>query len=320
MIKILNYFRAKSAKFVKDRVRAFKNFNAFVFLVIFFSVFNLFYFILPIKADNAPTSVTIIANPSAPPGGGGGMTLPPETSVIFSGKAYPLSKVTILKDGQVAVTTIAGPDANFYVSFSGLSAGNYNFSVYSEDNKGKRSSSFSFPVSISAGITAKVSGIFIAPTIAVDKTEVKRGENIAIFGQTAPEAEVTIAVNSDQEFFNKTQADKNGVYLYNFDTSLVELGQHSTKSKAALAQEVSVFSQDVGFLVGNKTVVKDDMKCSKADLNCDHKVNLVDFSIAAYWYKRSISAEFALIEIERLNGDAKVDLVDFSIMAYYWTG
>ncbi len=62
-------------------------------------------------------------------------------------------------------------------------------------------------------------------------------------------------------------------------------------------------------------------KCpAKADLNNDCKVNLIDFSIAAYWYKRIISAEFVQKESERLNSDGKVDLVDFSIMAFYWTG
>jgi hypothetical protein len=49
-------------------------------------------------------------------------------------------------------------------------------------------------------------------------------------------------------------------------------------------------------------------------------VDLVDFSIAAYWYKQPLSDAFKKIEKAELNGDGKVDLVDFSIMAYYWTG
>jgi hypothetical protein len=60
-------------------------------------------------------------------GGGGGGAPPPETKVIFSGRAYPDSKVTLLKDAQISATTVAGPDAKFYISLSGLSAGNYNF-------------------------------------------------------------------------------------------------------------------------------------------------------------------------------------------------
>ena len=58
----------------------------------------------------------------------------------------------------------------------------------------------------------------------------------------------------------------------------------------------------------------------KGDLNGDCRVNLVDFSIAAYWYTRTLSSDFALKEQEQLNGDSKISLIDFSIMAYYWTG
>lgn len=256
-------------------------------------------------------------------GGGGGVYVPPsppETKVVFSGRAYPKSSVTLLKDAQVAATTIAGADANFQASISGLSAGNYIFGIYSEDNKGFRSSILTFPISVTAGAITKVSGIFIAPTIAVDKSEVKRGDNIAIFGQSAPNSEITIVVSSDEEFFNKINADQNGIYLLNFDTSPLTIEQHFTKSKAAYKGEISSFSKTVNFLVSLKTIPAAPKKCDQADLNCDGRVNLIDFSIAAYWYKRPLSAAFKTIEKERLNGDGKIDLVDFSIMAYYWTG
>jgi hypothetical protein len=250
-------------------------------------------------------------------GGGGGYAPPVETRVNFSGRAYPKSTVTLLKDAQIAATTIAGSDANFQISLSGLAGGNYIFSVYSEDKNGNRSSLLTFPVGVTAGVTTNVSGIFIAPTIAVDKSEVKRGDNIAIFGQSVPSSEITISVSSDQEFFNKVNADASGIYLYNLDTSPLEMEQHLTKSKAAYNNEISSFSKTVGFVVGTKTVFAEPSgKCpAKADLNNDCQVNLVDFSITAYWYKRPSPP--ANID---LNSDGKVDLVDFSIMAYYWTG
>jgi hypothetical protein len=251
-------------------------------------------------------------------GGGGGYIppTPPETKVIFSGRAYPKSTVTLLKDAQIAATTIAGADANFQISISGLSGGNYIFSVYSEDNKGIRSSLLTFPVSVTSGATTQISGIFLAPTIAIDKSEVKRGDNIAIFGQSIPKAEITIAVNSDEEFFDKTLADASGAYLYNFDTAQLDMGQHFTKSKAAKDGAISSFSKTVSFNVGTKTIFAQPEKTPvKGDLNNDKRVNLVDFSIAAYWYKRPSPPKNV-----DLNGDGKVDLVDFSIMAYYWTG
>lgn len=271
------------------------------------------------------TSAEVSAAPAAPAapgggGGGGGYVSTPATQVIFSGRAYPRRTVTILRDAAVAATVVAGPDARFEVTVSNLSAGNYIFSVYSEDQNGVRSSLLTFPVSVTAGTTTRVSGIFLAPTIDVDKSEVKRGDPIAIFGQSAPASELTIEVNSPDPVFVKANADADGVYLYDFSTTPLELGDHLTRSRAALANQISPLSRSVGFIVGTRTVEKRRITCGRADLNCDGKVNLVDFSIAAYWYQRPISEAFALIERERLNGDGKVDLVDFSIMAFYWTG
>ena len=225
--------------------------------------------------------------------------------------------MTLLKDAQIVATTIAGTDANFQVTISGVSGGNYIFSVYSEDIKGIRSSLLTFPVSVTSDVTTKVSGIFIAPTIAVDKSEVKRGDNIAIFGQSVSQADIIISVNSEEEFFGKTISDKDGIYLYNFDSSFVDLGTHYVKSKASVGnQAISSFSNVISFKVGTKNVITELPTASKkGDLNKDGKVNLVDFSIAAYWYKRTNPLASA-----DLNGDKKVDLVDFSIMAFYWTG
>ena len=103
---------------------------------------------------------------------------------------------------------------------------------------------------------------------------------------------------------------------------MLELGDHSTKSKAAIAGEISSFGKVVPFVVGNQNVLVGSVnKCpAKGDVNGDCKVNLVDFSVTAYWYKRIISGTFAAIETTKLSGDGKVDLRDFSIMAYYWTG
>lgn len=276
------------------------------------------------KVTFSTTNFSSFALFGSPPGGGGGgggsgggyIAPPVITQVIFTGRAYPLSKVVVLKDGQIAVSTIAGPDALFEINLSGLTAGNYIFALYGKDSKGLRSTLFTFPVYITSGAATKVSGIFIAPTIAADKNEVKQGDNIAIFGQSAPNGEINISVNSEDEFFVKTSADKNGIYLYNLDTASLKMGQHFTKSKVALASQISSFGNVISFIVGTKNVAVAPTKVSvSGDLNNDGRINLVDFSIIAYWYKRPSPP--ASIDF---NSDGKIDLVDFSIMAYYWTG
>jgi hypothetical protein len=213
------------------------------------------------------------------------------------------------------VSTIIGGDAKFQMSLENLSAGSYVFSVYSEDKDGRRSSLLTFPIILTDGATTNVSGIFISPTIDVDKSDVRRGDNLAIFGQSFKNSEVTISVNSEKEIFVKTEADEDGIYLYNFDTSFLEKGRHSAKSKSAADSQISSFGKAVSFTVGDKSVVKGRPKVTIGDSSGDNRVNLVDFSVAAYWYKRPSPP--AKID---LNGDGEIGLVDFSIMAYYWTG
>lgn len=259
--------------------------------------------------------------PSGGGGGGGGGYIPPiVTQVIFKGKAYPDSKVALLKDAQLAAQVPASPDANFEISLSGLSAGTYTFGVWAEDIKGNRSITHTFTISITAGATTVVSGIFIPPTISLDKSEVKRGEVLNILGFSAPTAEIAVFINSVQELVKKISAGSDGGWLYQFDTLEVDYGYHSTRSRATKDGSISTFSQTVVFQVGTKTVPSEPKKIIKGDLSGDDRVNLVDFSIAAYWHKRPLNAVFSQTEKERLNGDGKVDLIDFSIMAYYWTG
>lgn len=255
-------------------------------------------------------------------GGGGGSSATKGAQVVLTGRAYPRSTVSVLKDAQIVATTVAGSDARFQVGVQKLSAGSYIFSVYSEDAKGIRSSLLTFPVAVSKNALTKIENIFIAPTIDADKREVRRGDPLIIFGQSTPSASITLEVNSDEPFFFKTLADAAGAYLHTLDTTLLEMGQHHARSRGTFAGAISSQSTSVGFTVGTKNVLADGAgKCpAKADFNRDCRVNLLDYSIAAYWYHRTLSPEFAAREKEMVNGDGVINLVDFSIMAFYWTG
>ncbi len=228
----------------------------------------------------------------------------------------------LLKDAQVLSSTVAGSDASFSISVSNLNSGNYIFSVYSEDHQGNRSSLLTFPVSITQGASTNINGIFLAPTLSTDKSQVKKGDNITFFGQSLPTSEITIAIHSDEEIFKKVNSDANGVYLQVVDSSPLEIGDHTAKSKTARDGQISSYSKVVAFAVGNtNTELDKTKKCpAKGDLNGDCKVNLVDFSIAAFWYKKNLNTSSAGFDGAKLNGDGKINLVDFSIMAFYWTG
>jgi len=254
-------------------------------------------------------------------GGSGSRTIP-NTNVVFVGKAYPESTVFLLKDAQEIATTVADQEAKFQVAISNLSSGNYMFSVYTKDIQGVKSLLYTFPVYVTSGATTKVSEIFIPPSLATDKTEVKKGDPLKIFGQTVPQAKVLVNINSEEEITVEETTDNEGNYSFDFDSLPLERGLHTAKAKAVVGEEISTFSSLVNFIVGTQNVLNTLPidAVNKGDLNQDKKVNLVDFSIAAFWYKREPDANFLRIEAERLNGDGELNLADFSILAFYWTG
>lgn len=274
-------------------------------------------------AESSAVSATPVAA-TAPGGGGGGGGggSDGDTEIVVFGKAYPNSTITILRDGRIAATTVSGSDASFRVQISGISPGNYTIGAYATDRNGIKSQLQTFPVTVDEGVTVTIGSIFIAPSITADKSHVKQGDNITFFGQATPVSTVTISVHSAQEFFQQTTTDASGIYLNSFDTSQLEIGDHDAKSKVASAGLLSDYGKAFEFVVGNENVpINPNQKCpAKADLNSDCKVNLIDFSIAAFWYQRTLNASGITFDKTKLNGDGKVNLVDFSIMAFYWTG
>jgi len=292
-----------------------------------------------ITANNLQTTVrvkvkgqTTTTNPNNGGGGGGGGGNNGQhkgnAKVTFAGLAYPYNKVYILKNGILVVQTIAGADAKFSVKLDDINDGDYTFSVWSEDSHKIKSLLHSFSVYITSGATTDISGILLPPTIEVDKIEVKQGDMVTIFGQTVPNAVVTITVNSRKEITDKVVADKTGLYRYLLASSLLEKGDHEVKTMVYVPGEelLSTYSNSLTFTVGEMNQTKPSPSfgsgnCpTKGDINNDCRVNLVDFSILSYWWGRVASAsQIATIE-KNLYADGKIDLRDFSIMAYYWTG
>ncbi|MEK7089467.1 MAG: hypothetical protein AAB920_01470, partial [Patescibacteria group bacterium] len=192
------------------------------------------------------TSACTSATPASSGGGGGGggggvYVAPPQfsqtLSVNISGMAYPVSKVNILLDGAFVASVTADAGALFSKTIE-APVGVRHFGVYSTDIRGRRSLAFTFTLSLNSGTVAAVSGIFLAPIIEVDKSEVRRGDMLTITGQTAPSSTVSIVINSANEIMKDVISDIKGKYTYIFDTSVLELGNHTVKSQAALSDSL----------------------------------------------------------------------------------
>lgn len=269
----------------------------------------------------AQVNSVVTTNPSSGSGGGGGgggttdTTSP--TTVTLEGMAYPNAKIVILRGSVIKVKTVADPSAHFSVSLTNIPTGVSSFSVYSEDVVGRTSLVYTFPILITSGATINIGGIFLSPTIAVDKQQVKSGDPLRIFGYGFPKTDVNISVHSSVERTAKVVSDKNGFYTYQLDTTGLEYGKHQAESVVVTDDMISPRSIPAYFTVSDKeTILTENGTCvHQGDTNCDNKVNLIDFSIMAYWFKRPGAPT-----VIDLNKDGIVSLIDFSIMAYHWTG
>jgi len=263
------------------------------------------------ESDEASATPTAPAPP--PSGGGGGAPpAPAATSVILKGLAYPFSILTILQDGRVVKTDVADSQANFNVAITDVTEGIYSFGIWAEDTDGNRSITFSFTSPVPSGVVTTIGGIFIPPTISVDKTRVGRGDPLNFLGQTAPKSDVELHINSPETIVNTTTADETGLWSVVFDTRPLDEGTHTGKSKAMVPDGLlTSFSKIVTFIVGRVTPAL--RPCPAGDLNGDGRTNLTDFSIMLFqWHSTNDCAD--------QNGDGIVNITDFSILLFWWTG
>ncbi|MBI3075145.1 MAG: hypothetical protein HYY92_02980 [Parcubacteria group bacterium] len=266
-------------------------------------------------------TATVTATPETPSGGGGGGIVAPPTEVFFYGLAYPDTMVLLLKNAQVVASSRAKADGSFQFSLTGISAGTHTFGVVAEDDKGHRSITQSFTVKVTANAMTTLSGITLPPIVVADKTEVRKGDFVKIEGKALPGAEVALYLGDKDEKIRKILTrvfvDARGAYSYLLATASLAQGGYAVLARAEKGESKTGYSQEAVFVVGlqNKVAAVFAKAPARVDFNKDNKVNLVDFSIAAFWFKQPSPPAHV-----DTNGDGKVDLIDFSILAYYWTG
>lgn len=237
------------------------------------------------------------------------------TKVILKGKAYPNVDVHILIDGVVIGIVRTDAKADFYFESSEVTPGINSFGFWAMDSDNLKSTLLTLTFRVTSGAVSTISGIYISPTINIDKNSVKQGEAVRIFGQTVPETEVHVYIHSEEEFVEQTNSYSSGNWELVFNTTPLSEEFHTAKALFQVATTdnniiKSGFSRSVSFHIGK---VGGTAPCPEADLNHDGRVNLTDFSILLFhWGTDDACAD--------QNQNGTVDLIDFSIMMYYWTG
>ncbi len=240
--------------------------------------------------------------------------------VIFKGAAYPGSIVSLLKNGTVVAEIPAADNGTFDIRIRDLTPGTYSFGIRAQDGNGLQSKVLTFTVYVSSLVATTIDGIFIPPTITSDKIEVMKGNTVTFTGKSAPNAEVRLSFLARYELLRKTRSDSTGAWFFELDSSLLDAGDYEAKARSLTSQNLSPYSDAIFFRVGdtNRARPKSSLLSGfrkKCDLNNDNRVNLLDFSIMAFWYKR-----VSFPPKVDLNTDKQVNLTDLSILAFCWTG
>jgi Dockerin type I domain len=161
--------------------------------------------------------------------------------------------------------------------------------------------------------------VLLSPTVRVPTQPISPGAELPLSGATAPLAQVTVSLRPEgvksptRNRTATTTANGSGVYQLTLPTSGLNTGVYEIVSSAQLP--VLGLESDEGITkygLGVSTPAAGT--CSNpSDLNCDGKVNLIDFSILLFnWNTSNATAD--------INKDSIVNLTDFSIMIFNWTG
>jgi hypothetical protein len=269
-------------------------------------------------------------NPSSNPdstsnssgGGGGGSNggdFLPGAAIVLEGYGPPGAAITVLKDGVVYRTESAEGDGAFSVTVDEIDRGTYTISVYATDSANVRSRTYSATVTIRSATITAITGVLLSPTVRVPAQAVSPGADLTLTGATAPLAQVNVSLRPEgvksptRARSATTTANGSGLYQITLPTSGLTVGVYEIVGRAQLPT-LGLESDEGITKYGLGVATPTSGSCSNpSDLNCDGKVNLIDFSILLFnWNTSNATAD--------INKDSVVNLTDFSIMIFNWTG
>lgn len=262
--------------------------------------------------ENVSVNATVGEDVEVSPGGGGGFGFF-TTGVRFSGQAYPNAKVTLLKEGTEMLFTYANSAGNFSVSLREDYDAKIIYSIFAEDVLGNRSLLINYPLVVQVGYITHLSGIRFPPTIVTDKAEAKSGSFLTVSGYALPSRALEVSINGAATKNFSLTSSTSGTYKIVLPLSGLPKGEYNLSIKYKTDVRISKL---VKFSIGELDIFHPEtLRNIPGDCNSDTVINLVDFSVLAFWYGRPNPP--VCVDTNR---DGTINLTDFSILAFYWTG
>ena len=251
--------------------------------------------------------VLFSTTPSAPVVVSGGGSTPIRSTVIFSGKAFPGAKLTILGVGEGDIPmrqgTVASSNGTFTFRFGGLNPGLTSYFLSVADKNGKTTQTKAFRIDVDRTLIVK--DVFLPPTISFIRNTVTKGGFVGITGYATPGHSVQ-AIIDGKPVGEVDVADETGKYMVLYNTYELSLGTHVVRTyQTSPTGETSDSSTEGSFTVSL-------LPTPQTDLNSDGVINASDLSI---FLSKWLSKDPSMRGVIDFNGDGKIDIQDLSIFA-----
>ncbi|MBU1046500.1 fibronectin type III domain-containing protein [Patescibacteria group bacterium] len=256
--------------------------------------------------SNITNETTLASSISVPTGIVGGVA---PTSVIFSGIAYPNSRIIIqskdsinpiYKNIPLSTHTIS-KTGEFYVSYAALLTGQYFFALQAQDRNNQKTDILSFSVDFRTDKRLLVENIFLPPTLSFNKNLLKLSEGLTISGYSSPLSKIRLEI--DDIIKRETTSDESGYYIFEFKPGDFSKGIHYVRANQIRNEKVSNYTSPRSFKISS-------LENPKADFNKDDEVNVTDWSVFLYRWgnlKNELRNEIDL------DSNGIINISDFSI-------
>ncbi len=251
--------------------------------------------------------------PSPPSSGGAGGSEPPplNTSVRFSGLAYPGATIEVfekaLKDDRYSLSptgTISMTEGGaFDVWESGMIGGEYVYALLLKDIDG-RSTHLFFDVNLLLQNHFSKQDIFAPPTVTIENQLLSRAEDLRLIGYAAVNTAIEAEIDGILQKGEAPYSDKRGFYTMTIPSGWLSVGTHYVRVRQTdLNGKKSYFSAVHAFK-------KYLLVAPRADFDGSGKVDISDWSIFLF---RWSSEDADLRTTIDLDDNGTVDIFDLSI-------
>lgn len=184
-------------------------------------------------------------------GSSSGYLTPTGGVLLFRGYAYPQAVITLAKNGQKIVETIADNNAFFEISLTKLYLGNTVFILNAQEiSLGDFSISYKFNINIEKNSNLIIDNITFPATLNIINNENKDSE-LLFFGRSVPNSKILILIEPNNIQLT-SQANELGNWSIIYNTKYLFPGTYNVKVKTSLNNLLSEFSAIEKFTLKDK--------------------------------------------------------------------